>query len=198
MPVITNKSALVVPSPSASISNDIRGIKPPVQVPNDWIWAAWLTAFLLVAVLSILAWKRFGPRMFAPKPVVIVPPHVRAKQKLREALALIHDPRLFCIAVSDALRVYLEERFDFRAPERTTEEFMLDLQKTKRLSAEQKESLAEFLQQCDLVKFARFEPNEDELRALHDAALRLIDETQFDQIQTPPVGGTAPAPLQTT
>jgi hypothetical protein len=32
------------------------------------------------------------------------------------------------------------------------------------------------------VKFARFEPNEDSLRALHDSALRIVDETQFDPI----------------
>ena len=114
----------------------------------------------------------------------IIPPHVRAKNKLREALSLISDPRLFCIAVSDALRVYLEERFNFRAPERTTEEFLLDLQQTTLLSPEQKESLTAFLQECDLVKFARFEPNEDELRGLHDAALRLIDETQYDRLET--------------
>src|SRR5205814_9159516 len=121
--------------------------------------------------------------LFKPVPVPVIPPHVRAKNKLREALSLISDPRLFCIAVSDALRVYLEERFNFRAPERTTEEFLLDLQRTTLLSPEQKESLASFLQECDLVKFARFEPNEHELRRLHDAALRLIDETQYDRIE---------------
>src|SRR5205807_4618785 len=34
------------------------------------------------------------------------------------------------------LHVYLEERFDFKAPERTTAEFMLDLQKTTLLSSD--------------------------------------------------------------
>ena len=47
-------------------------------------------------------------------PVVpLVPPHVRAKQKLQEALALINQPRPFCIVVSDTIRFYLEERFEF-------------------------------------------------------------------------------------
>ena len=99
-------------------------------------------------------------------------------------MALIADAPLFCIAVSDALRVYLEERFNFRAPERTTEEFLLDLKATTLLATEQKQSLAEFLEECDLVKFARFEPTEDELRRLHDAALRLVDETQYERIAT--------------
>ncbi|HTD65415.1 MAG TPA: hypothetical protein VK846_02655, partial [Candidatus Limnocylindria bacterium] len=109
-----------------------------------------------------------------------VPPHVRAREKIDAALQLIGDPRAFCIAVSDAVRVYLEERFNLRAPERTTEEFLRDLQKTSALTAQQKASLAEFLEQCDLVKFARFEPPESLLRELHESALRLVHETQYD------------------
>src|SRR3954469_24853637 len=193
MPLITNQSASFAASNSISSSNDIRGIKPPVEIPNEWVWAAWVLGFSLLALAIFLAWKRFRSKLFPPPPLVIVPPHVRAKQKLREALSLIHDPRLFCIAVSGALRVYLEERFDFKAPERTTEEFMLDLQKTSLLSPEQKQSLAAFLQGCDLVKFARFEPHEDELRALHDSALRLIDETQFESVTTTSSGAEAAA-----
>ena len=140
---------------------------------------------------AVAFWPWLKRKLYQPAPVIIIPPHVRAKNKLREALSLISDPRLFCIAVSDALRVYLEERFNFRAPERTTEEFLLDLQRTTLLSPEQKETLAAFLQECDLVKFARFEPNEEELRRLHDAALRLIDETQYDRIEPLTAASTA-------
>jgi hypothetical protein len=60
--------------------------------------------------------------------------------------------------------LYLEERFDFHAPERTTEEFLYELQATELLTRDQKESLAEFLKRCDLVKFAKYEPREPELR----------------------------------
>ena len=183
MPAVSNQSGLVVPAQSGA-SNDIRAIKPPVEIPNSWIWFWWVVGALILIAAAIALWPWLQRKLFTPVPVQIIPPHVRAKNKLREALALISDPRLFCIAVSDALRVYLEERFDFRAPERTTEEFLLDLQQTTLLSPDQKESLAAFLQECDLVKFARLEPNEDELRRLHDAALRLVDETQYDRIET--------------
>ncbi len=138
---------------------------------------------MLLIAGGIVASIWLRKKLFKPAPVIVIPPHVRAKNKLREALSLIHDPRLFCIVVSDALRVYLEERFNFRAPERTTEEFLLDLQRTSLLTSDQKVSLTEFLQECDLVKFAGFEPNEEELRRLHDAALRLVDETQYEQIR---------------
>ena len=86
---------------------------------------------------------------------------------MEEALALIAQPKPFCILVSDTIRFYLEECFDFRAPERTTEEFLHELQDTDLLTAEQKERLGEFLESCDLVKFAKYEPREPELRELH-------------------------------
>jgi hypothetical protein len=107
-----------------------------------------------------------------------VPAHVRAKQKLQDALALISQPKPFVIAVSEAARNYLEERFTFHAPERTTEEFLHELKGTNRLTSEQKESLGDFLQCCDLVKFAKYEPGEPELRDLHGSALRLVEETE--------------------
>jgi hypothetical protein len=74
--------------------------------------------------------------------------------------------------------LYLEERFDFHAPERTTEEFLYELQATDLLLADQKQSLGEFLSVCDMVKFARYEPGQPELQALHDSAVRLVDETE--------------------
>jgi hypothetical protein len=38
--------------------------------------------------------------------------------------------------------------------------------------------LADFLSQCDLVKFAKYEPTEVELRKLHEAAVRMVNETE--------------------
>ncbi|MEY2408782.1 MAG: hypothetical protein QOF48_1452, partial [Verrucomicrobiota bacterium] len=112
-----------------------------------------------------------------------------------DALRRIGDPKLFCTEVSDTIRFYLEERFTLRAPERTTEEFLLELRSSRHLTRDQKESLGAFLESCDLVKFARFEPTEQALRELHDSALRLIDETQYDPVAPgtlPP--GVMPAP----
>ena len=179
----TNSGILIpppAPAQTVATTNDIRPIKPPVAVPDPWTWVFWtagvlLALGLLVAILLLLL-KRQKQRAFVPP----LPPHARARMKLEAALLLIHEPRAFAIAVSDAVRVYLEERFQLRAPERTTEEFLRDLKKTSALTAPQKESLSAFLDQCDLMKFARFEPTEAALRELHESALRLVHETQHD------------------
>jgi hypothetical protein len=52
------------------------------------------------------------------------------------------------------------------------------LSATDLLSVEQKESLGKFLESCDLVKFAKYEPGENELRGLHGAAVKLVEETE--------------------
>ncbi len=183
---MASNSAILIPPAaapqSAASTNDIRPIKPPVEVPNPWapwLWAGGAVALLGLVALGVMLWLTTRRRRAVAPPL---PAHVRARMKLEAALQFIGDPRAFAIAVSDAVRVYLEERFQLRAPERTTEEFLRDLQRTSALNAQQKESLAAFLEQCDLLKFARFEPPETMLRELQESALRLVHETQYDAL----------------
>jgi len=160
------------------VGNNIHDIKPPLAIANGWEWVWWTLDVLMLAGLLYFIWwlwRNERSRVPAAPPV---PAHVRARRKLAEALALIGQPKSFCTLVSDTIRLYLEERFNFHAPERTTEEFLHELQSTDRLAGEQKEKLGEFLESCDLVKFAKYEPGEPELRGLHAAALRLVEETE--------------------
>src|SRR6267143_1341748 len=157
----TNQAASLV------ATNDIRDIKPPVAISSGWEWLWWTLTVLLAVAFLVWAWRYWRKRRAQVQFVPSIPAHIRARQKLQEALALIAQPKPFCILVSDTIRGYLEERFTFHAPERTTEEFLYELQGTDRLTRDQKESLGEFLQCCDLVKFAKYEPGEPELRDLH-------------------------------
>jgi len=115
-----------------------------------------------------------------------------ARQRLTAALMLIENPERFCTTVSEITRTYLEERFGLKAPERTTEEFLAELPRNVVLDKRHKDLLGEFLTQCDLVKFARFEPGRRELEDLHHAALRLVEETAPRPV--PPVMSAQPVP----
>ena len=178
----SDRAAIIPPRTNAtslSATNDIRAIKGPLEIHDPWLVAAWVAGIIFaIGIFALAIW--FLLKRKHSRPIAVVPPHIRARDKLNVALALLNDPRAFCIAVSDAVRMYLEERFQLRAPERTTEEFLRDLQTTTHLNDEQKQSLAAFLERCDLVKFARMEPPEITLRELHESALRLVHETQFD------------------
>lgn len=168
------------PASPAVVTNapDIRDIKPPIEIVSAWAWLWWTLAALALAAVLFALWRWWRKRQAEIQVVLAVPAHVRARQKLQEALALITQPKPFCIAVSDTTRYYLEERFEFRAPERTTEEFLYELRRTDLLTRDQKDSLGGFLQSCDLVKFAKYEPREPELHDLHSSALRLVEETE--------------------
>jgi hypothetical protein len=156
----------------------LHDIKPPVEILNPWFWVWVALGSLALAALLFWAWKRWQRKKAETPSAPVIPAHLRAKQKLQQALALIAQPKEFCTMVSDTIRWYLEERFNFHAPERTTEEFLYELQETDLLLPDQKDSLSEFLKRCDLVKFARYEPGEPELHDLHGAAVRLVEETE--------------------
>jgi len=185
----TNSAALVLPDP-ADVTNavssekipDIRDLKDMVDIPTGNEWVLWLLVTAAVMIIAgIVAWfiRRHLAKCnaeLAPPPSQ--PPHVVAWERLQRALELIHEAEWFCVEVSHIIRVYLEERFSLHAPDRTTEEFLIELQSSRRLVAEHKQLLADFLRECDMVKFARAEPPEQELRSLHESASRLVGETQ--------------------
>lgn len=175
-PLATN--ALTSAATNAAPAADIRPQKPPVRLRAGW--TAWLPPLLgaVLLILAWLAWRRYRRQRQAPPPPVVIPPYRRALERLRAALDLIHDPHRFTVEVSHTLRVYLEERFNLHAPERTTEEFLTELQAGQVLTPLQQQLMADFLTRCDLVKFARYEPGEPELRELYDAAVRLVEETE--------------------
>jgi hypothetical protein len=188
--------ALVVkPVVGQQEADDIRRIKPPVEIPDYSLWLWLALACVLAAVAGYLYWRWRKNRPQLKAPVVVIPPHVRARDRLKTALALIGQPRLFAFAVSDALRLYLEERFELHAPERTTEEFLLEMQTAPHLEERHKLLLGDFLARCDLVKFARYQPGEQELRDLFDAAMRLVDETQAPALLAPALEPQGNAPV---
>lgn len=165
-------------SQTAAAANNIRDIKPPIQIPNGWEWLWWTLGALAALAILYFAWRYWQKRRSQIPVEPPLPAHVRAKQMLEKALELLAQPKPFCILVSDTVRVYLEERFNFRAPERTTEEFLRELSATDLLLPDQKDSLGKFLESCDLVKFAKYEPGENELHELHSSALQLVEETE--------------------
>ncbi|MFN7141659.1 MAG: hypothetical protein ACK4UN_20240, partial [Limisphaerales bacterium] len=178
----TNSSAVIVPPAPPSNTNvleaTLRDIKPPVHIPDYWFWI-WVTlAVFAVALLGYLLWRFWLKKALQPRPVPPPPPHVRARRRLKEAMAHLNDPKLFVSEVSDAIRYYLEESFDLRAPERTTEEFLHELQNSRHLGQTVKSTLNEFLSRCDLVKFAKYEPTQMELEELHNVAMRIVEETE--------------------
>ncbi|MBX3462354.1 MAG: DUF4381 family protein [Planctomycetes bacterium] len=152
---------------------------PPPRPP----WLVLAAALLLALLLG--AWFRRRRRERPAAAEVALPPHVKAQralQRLRTApRATAAQVEAFYVGVSDVLRTYLEERFGLRAPERTTEEFLRDLEGGDQLAREHRAELERFLRQCDLVKFAAAVPGEVEHLATFALAEAFVEATRGDR-----------------
>jgi hypothetical protein len=155
----------------------------PFPTPFRGFW--WLVGGAGVAVLAVAAWWWWRGRAARPDAVAL-PPHVTA---LRALQRLRGDPRTtpaeierFYVAVSDVLRTYLEARFGLHAPERTTEEFLRDLESGDGLARAHRSELERFLSQCDLVKFAAHVPTENDHLAAWALAEQFVQATRPDRV----------------
>jgi hypothetical protein len=166
----------------------------PVEIPDPWR-RVWIGALVFgVAALSGWAWwiwqrrARVMPVVEPPDPVEV------ARARIEEARGMMEDPRRYVAAVSDAVRHYLEDRFGLRAPEQTTEEFLAGLKRRPLLDVGHQVLLTDFLEQCDLVKFAGWRPGSGELMELEAVAVRFVEETAPRAMAGSGVGvGTVPA-----
>ncbi|MBK8097127.1 MAG: hypothetical protein IPK26_08470 [Planctomycetes bacterium] len=155
-----------------------------------WWWWAVGGAAVLLLVLFLWWWRR-RPQPGAASPTEVpLPPHVKAQRALAR---LRHEPRTtpaqieqFYVQVSLVLRVYLEERFGLHAPERTTEEFLQEIEGSDRMAVDQNLRLKRFLGQCDLVKFAAMVPGEDVHLETFALAEQFVEATRVDRAQAVP------------
>ncbi len=186
------QAAGVSPGSDGSALGDIRDIFEPQAPPSNWDWWPYLLAAVIAFGALWALWKlwiwlssrerpksKTAPTINAPTPKL--DPAEKAKRRIQEAFSLLSQPAPYCVEVSGALRVYLEERLALKAPERTTEEFLQEIRWSNRLHADQKERLEKFLELCDLVKFAKQNPDRNSLSELGDVATALIQEIEREE-----------------
>lgn len=160
--------------PRLPLRGDVQRLE---EIPDPWKRPIQVGFVALVAGAAGLAWWRWSRRPPAvPAPIAPPDPAVVARGRIEAAREWIGEPRRYAGEVSDAVRHYLEDRFGLRAPERTTEEFLLDLSRRPTLDPRHQGPLAAFLEQCDLVKFAGWRPGAHELDGLEAAAIWVVDE----------------------
>jgi hypothetical protein len=83
------------------------------------------------------------------------------------------------VELSAIVRRYLEQRYEIRAPELTTEEFLLVATARPELREDHRGLLTSFLERCDRVKFAGYRPDAEESLATLAAARGFIEDTRL-------------------
>jgi len=83
------------------------------------------------------------------------------------------------VELSAIVRGYLEHRYDIRAPELTTEEFLQAASRAPELTSAHRTQLSQFLERCDRVKFAGYRPDSNESIDTLAAARAFIEDTRL-------------------
>ncbi len=163
--------------------NDIKDVKAPVDLP-DWGWAVWLALGFLLAAAAVFIFRWFSKR--PPERTQPLAPPLPAWEKAYQALEALRRENLpdqgrfkeFFTRVADIARHYMEDRFQIHAPHMTTEEFLYYLGIAGYLNEAQKKALKDFLDSCDMVKFAKYAPTLTEAQHNFDLAKKLVDDTR--------------------
>jgi hypothetical protein len=159
----------------AEAAEDIRDIRGPKTLSGSWVLPAALAVTILVALcIAYVVWRR---RRLRHRTLTLAE---RTLQRLDSTRPLMRPDtaRAFGIAASELLRDYIEKRFDVLATQRTTEEFLQALLQTSNETlVRQRPLLAEFLQQCDFVKFAGSSLAVTDMESLFQSARRFVLET---------------------
>jgi hypothetical protein len=162
----------------------LRDIKGPVSLPWGIKKYLVLVVLFLLTVLGILAAyflkKNKGEQVILNKPAHKVAYEQLEALKAKNYIAL-NKIKEYYTEISDIIRHYLENRFKLRAPEMTTEEFLISARDSSGLISEHKNLLREFLLCCDLVKFAKYAPTPDEVNSIFDSAKHFIDQTKENE-----------------
>jgi hypothetical protein len=159
--------------------DDIYDIRPPYFYikPLTWLWILLgaLAAALIVAGVVLWIFLRPSRAMRAKSAYEL------ALEKLEKARALLKDPNPepYAVLVSETIRSYLSQRFHTPSTRRTTEEFLRQMQADASTPlAEHRDLLRGFLESCDLVKFAHYQPGLQELEQVQQSAVSFVTATR--------------------
>jgi hypothetical protein len=152
-----------------------------------WLWLALALALAVAAALGVRAWLE-GARVRRRVSAYDVAMARLARLQGRGLPAPDHADAWY-VELSSIIRRYLEDRYSLRAPELTTEEFLQVARGSGYLSHEHRTLLSEFLIGCDRVKFARYEPRDEESRQALESARSFLHDTRVQ-------AGVAQAPAE--
>lgn len=189
----TDRFGIEVVSVGQDESGDIRDIRGPLSIPVGVVFISlWLIVLVAAALLAWWLYRRWRKRPGGPEIAPVVPPRPADKLAL-EALARIEGSDLllrgqvkeYHIAVSEVLRQYVEARFEVPALEMTTREVMEGLRSAD-ADGTFRDHLRRFLDQCDLVKFAKARPDAEASRGVLELGRKLVKMGGAKSVQIGP------------
>ncbi len=167
--------------------NDVRDIKPPLSIPADTqlrnILLVSLAALLVLGALGGFLTRKWLLSRRAASAQEWIPPKPIEELAYDDLNALAHSNLLsegkikkYHIRLSEIIRIYLGRRYKLAAIDMTSYELMYRLK--ERVAGKPTLSVIEdFLDHCDLVKFAKYVPEHTQCVAKLDQAKMIVEQT---------------------
>ena len=168
---------------------ELKDIKQPMEAAIGWsdIWP-WLVGIIALALLIFLLKKYvFNKKevIKIEKPKVITPADITALEQLttleKAQVWQAGNIKQYHTQLSEIIRRYTENRFNFIALELATDEIISELK--SKVDNEQLASITILLQRADLAKFAKSKPDEDENKESMQLAKHFVGQTKEKQIK---------------
>lgn len=160
------------------LAEEFHDISPPVDYSLIPPWLVFVIVFVALSLLGLVVW------LFAKRRKPGSPPKLPREIALEE-LELISgeiermSPYQFSIRVSDILRKYVTRQYGLPATRQTSIEFLTVLAKASPFSSEEHSLLEDFLNRCDLIKFARYEATTSDSELLLGEAICFVKGGQL-------------------
>ncbi len=190
-PIVLDAAPIVKGPPG----RDIAGPRSPVPIrPGLKTIVGYLVGVLVIGALIYGIWRAARHVQRAVK-LRRMSPRERALHELAELLArdLVGREQVkdFYFELTMIVRAYIERAHAIRAPEQTTEEFLLAVSRDPRFIPEVVGRLRTFLQAADMVKYAAYRPDQPTV----DQALSTAQNYIETDAETPLPNNPHPVPL---
>lgn len=136
----------------------------------------WMIFCAVAGVLLLVGLTTWLIKRWRNRPIVVVSPRQRALDRLARIQSEIDklSPYQFSIRVSDILRQYVTEQYQLPVTRQTSVEFLNALAASSPFSSDERSLLSDFLNRCDLIKFARYDATREDSRLLLEEADRFV------------------------
>ena len=159
-------------------AQNFHEIAPPLDYSFVPTWLIFVASFVVLSLIGLVVW------LLKRKKTPALPPKLPRAIALEELDAIsggieTMNPYLFSIRVSDILRRYVTNQYALPVTRQTSVEFLTALAKASPFSPNEKALLEDFLNRCDLIKFARYDATPADSRLLLEEATRFVKGEQL-------------------
>ena len=160
------------------LAEEFHDIAPPVDYSLIPPWLVFVITFVVLSLLGLIVWwfiQRRKPELPPKAPREIA---LEELEKIRGEIERM-SPYQFSIRVSDILRRYVTQQYGVPATRQTSIEFLTAAAKAASFSSDDKSLLEDFLNRCDLIKFAQYEATTSDSELLLEEAMRFVQGGQL-------------------